>query len=394
MTRLWQRLTALDRDLILIFLGLFFWGLGAFLYIFIQPLYLTELGASPQQIGLALGIGGVVTTLLYAPIGLWADRRGRKGVILAGWSLGTLAGYGFAFAPDWRWFIPAMAAYTLSNFAVSVLNGYVASKAQPEQRSLVYALISTGFSIGSILSPALGGWIGEQYGLRMVYLIAAMLFTCSTLIMCFISPQQPEPQATSASAWALLRDRTLLWHIVFVLLLFFAVDVGLILAPKFLAEVRGLDLTQIGSLGTVSAIGVLILAPLISKVGGSRRLAIGAGTLITLLSVILLLWLPGFVALVVAFFFGGGNRLIRAPVLARFTHLLTPATMSFGLGLQQTAIQIGLAASPYVAGVLYAQNVYWPFYAGGISLILVLGMTALLPNARPATNVLQPVQEA
>jgi MFS family permease len=378
-----HRLRSLDRDLLLISFSLFLWGFGAFLYTYIQPLYLTRLGATPQQIGLALGLGGLVTAAAYAPIGLWADRRGRKGVILAGWLLGTSAGYGFALAPDWRWFIPAMAAYTLSNFAVSVLNGYVASKAEPEQRAFVYALISMGFSAGSIIAPAVGGWVGERYGLRMVYFAAALLYTFSTLAMCFIRPQQAEAQATAGNARAMLHDRVIRWHLFFIFALFFAVDLGQILAPKYLEEVLGLDVAEIGWLGTISAVGVLILSPLLSRFGGGNRLAIATSQGLALVSVALLAWAPSLSFLFIAFFMGGGNRLVRPLALARFANLLTPATMGFGLGLQQTASQIGLALAPYAAGVLYAYRPTWPFYAGFIALGVTLLLTGYLPARRP-----------
>ena len=375
-----RRLSTLDRDLSLICLSLFLWGLGAFLYTYIQPLYLTQLGATPEQVGLALGLGGLLTAVLYAPIGLWADRRGRKGVILAGWSLGTAAGYGFAFAPDWRWFIPAMAAYTLSNFAVSVLNGYIAARTTPDQRAFVFALISMGFSAGSIAAPAIGGWIGEQFGLRTVYLVAAVIFTLSTVSMLFIRPQPAEPQASASSARAIMRQRTILIHLFYLFLLYFAVDVGFVLAPKFLEELRGLTVAQIGWLGTISAIGTLILAPLISRFGGGGRLALAIGQLLSLMSLALLAGAPALPASMIAFFCGGGSRLVRAPALARFANLLTPTTLGFGLGLQQTASQFGLALSPYLAGILYAHNPSWPFYVGMMALVGTLGLTVLLPE--------------
>jgi MFS family permease len=68
-------------------------------------------------------------------------------------------------------------------------------------------------------------------------------------------------------------------------------------------------------------------------------------------------------------------------MLASFARLLTPATMSFGMGLQQTATQLGLAVSPYLAGLLYAYNPSWPFYAGLLALAVTLTATALLPQA-------------
>src|SRR5690606_37084336 len=101
--------------------------------------------------------------------------------------------------------------YTLSNFAVSVLNGYIASKTTPEQRAFVYSLTAMGFAAGSIIGPAVGGWIGERYGLRMVYLSAAIIFTASTLAMGLIRSQPVEPQATSSQARSLLRHAHIRW---------------------------------------------------------------------------------------------------------------------------------------------------------------------------------------
>ena len=60
------------------------------MFLYIQPLYIASLGANPEQIGLTLASSGLMVILLYIPIGLWADRRGRKPVILAGWFLGWL----------------------------------------------------------------------------------------------------------------------------------------------------------------------------------------------------------------------------------------------------------------------------------------------------------------
>jgi predicted MFS family arabinose efflux permease len=376
-------LTGLDRDFILIYLSILLWGFGLFLYIYIQPLYITQLGATPEQVGLALGLGSLFVTVLYAPIGLWADRRGRKTVILAGWTLGTVAGFGFALAPDWRWFIPAMAVYTLSNFAVSVLNGYIVAKApSAEARGQIFALLSSGSAIGSILAPAVGGWVGEQYGLRAVYLTAACFYVLSTVAIALIRPQPAEPQATGANARGLLRERSVIWSLLLVFGIFFAVEVGQVLAPKFLQEVRGLSIHQIGWLGTASAVGVMVLSLALSRLRGEGRHALILSQVAAWVGVALLMWTASWPGLLIAFFIAGSNRLVRPPALVQFSRLLTPATMSFGMGLQQTASQIGLALAPYVAGLLYARNPSWPFIAG----LVAIGLTCALSIIWPATS--------
>jgi predicted MFS family arabinose efflux permease len=390
-----QRFSTFDRDIWLIYLSSLLWGFGLFLYNYIQPLYITQLGASPEQVGLALGVGGFAVIFLYAPLGLWADRHGRKQVMVIGWSLGTLATFGFALAPDWRWFIPLMGVYILSNFAVSVMNGYVATLATGQRRAEVFAFISSGPALGSILAPALGGWIGEQFGLRTVYFCAAVMYTFSTLAVAAVRAQPLEPQANRSNAGALLRRRTFLWHILFLFVLFFAVDVGQILAPKFLQEVRGLDVHEIGWLGTASAIGSMLLMLAISRLPSHGLLPLLLSQLAAVVGVATMAFAPGFAPLLFAFFISGSNRVVRPPTIVRIARLLTPATMSFGLGIQMAATQLGLALSPAVAGVLYGRSPALPFYVGlgALGLTLLLTFTLSAAEKQTETVILEPVKE-
>jgi predicted MFS family arabinose efflux permease len=203
------------------------------------------------------------------------------------------------------------------------------------------------------------------------------------------------PQATTGSARALLRDRVFLWHILFVFVIFFAVDVGQILAPKYLEEVRGLTVHQIGWLGTVSAIGVMLMMLAIGKLPSEGRLPLLMSQLAALIGVALMAFVPGFLPLLMAFFVGGNNRIARPPTLVRIARLLTPATMSFGLGIQQTAMQLGLALSPYVAGLLYTHDPALPFYAGLVALGFAILLTFTLPGqaSQPSLVSLEPLQE-
>lgn len=390
-----KRFSTFDRDIWLIYLSSLLWGFGLYLYNYIQPLYITQLGATPEQVGLALGLGGFVVIFLYAPVGLWADRHGRKQVMVTGWSLGTLAAFGFALAPDWRWFIPLMGIYILSNFAVSVMNGYIATLATGQRRAEVFAFISSGPALGSILAPAIGGWIGEHFGLRTVYFCGAVMYALSTLAVAAVRPQPLEPQANSSNARFLLRSRAFLWHIFFLFLLFFAVDVGQILAPKYLQEVRGLDVHQIGWLGTAGAVGSMLLMLVIGRLPSHGPLPLLVSQLAAWLGVATMAFMPGFGPLLVAFLISGGNRVVRPPAIVRIARLLTPATMSFGLGLQQAATQLGLALSPFVAGLLYGRQPALPFYVGlaalGVTLLLTFTLSAA--EQQPEVGSLEPLQE-
>jgi predicted MFS family arabinose efflux permease len=357
------------------------WGFGISLFLYIQPLYIASLGASPAQIVLVLGLSGGLVTFLYIPIGLWADRRGRKPVILAGWGLGAAATFAIALAPDWRWLIPAMSVYMLSNFAMPAFHGYIAASDRGGNLSRTMAVIAAGSSIGSIVSPALGGWIGEQFGLRAVYLCAAVAFTLSTLALWGLTDQPAERHVVTGSPVQLLSNRSFLWQVLFILLLFFAIDLGQVMMPKFLEDVRGLSVGQIGWLGTAGSLGVVLFSLVLGHLPVERREALLLGQLLALTAGVLVLRTPLPAFILLAYFVHGNNRVVRPLVIGRLARNLDSTTMSFGYGFYETAMRLGLAMSPLVAGLLYARQPTWPLYAGVAGLSLTMLLTFTLPAA-------------
>lgn len=381
------------RDQLLIYLSTLLWGFGMSLFIYIQPLYIAELGATPEQIGLVLALSGLIVPLLHIPIGLWADRHGRRPLVRAGWLLGALATFAIAAAPDWRWVIVGLTAYQLSNFAMPAFYGYLAASTPSSSLNRVLAIITSSFAIGSITAPALGGWIGEQWGLRAVYFWAAVAFSLSTLTIWPITDPPAESRSHSVGPRQLVSNRTFIWQIAFIFLLFFALEVGQVMIPNYLEDVRGLRLSQIGWLGTLGSLGVMLFSLALSHLPSERRGSLLLSQLVALTALILLLNTPVLFFIGLAYFIHGSNRLVRPIVDARLVHSLTPATLSFGYGFREMAMRSGLAAAPYVAGLLYAYHPTWPLVAGIIGLILTLLLTFTLPADARAHNpaaLLQP----
>ena len=88
----------MKRDLILVGIAMFAWGMGEGLFIFFQPIYLEELGADPILIGTILGGFGLAMTLSHIPAGILADRIGRKPLMVAAWATGTITCWMMALA--------------------------------------------------------------------------------------------------------------------------------------------------------------------------------------------------------------------------------------------------------------------------------------------------------
>jgi len=377
--RWWRTLT---RDQRLLFINSTATGFGVALFLYLQPLYIKSLGATPSQIGFALGASGLIVTLLYIPLGMRADRRGRKPLIVWGWFLSAVMTLIMGLAPDWRWFIPAYALYLLSNFAVPALQGYTAATSTPREVGRLFALLALGNSAGSIVAPAIGGWIGETFGLRAVYVIASLVFALDTvLVLTRLSPQATvATQSPRAHIGQVLGNRRFILELAFIFLMFVATDVGTVMAPNFLEDVRGLSVAQIGALSSVGTLGIAALTFIIGRLPTERRTPLfisqGAG----LAALLLWLMMPGLLWIGVASFISGGNRLFRPLASGRLVSTLNAETMSLGFGFFQTAQQLGLTIAPYLAGLLYTRDPHWPLWAGVIGLLAAMGLTAILPS--------------
>ncbi len=183
----------MNRDLILVVLSLLTWGIGEGMFISFQPLYLQEMGADPVRIGAILGGMGLAMAIAQAPAGYLADRFGRKPIIVAAWFLGLVSTGIMALATSLPFFVAGLLLYGLTAWVSTPMNSYVSSARGTLSVGRVLTLVSATYHGGAILGPLLGGWIGEQWGLRYTFFGAWIIFLVSTGFVVFIRPQAVVP---------------------------------------------------------------------------------------------------------------------------------------------------------------------------------------------------------
>src|SRR5512141_2796697 len=96
----------MSRDIKLVTLALFLWGSGEGLFLYIMPLYMQQLGATPQEIGTVLGLAAFLTACSFIPGGLLADRFDATKVLTWGSAIGAHASLRTGLAPTSHVFIP------------------------------------------------------------------------------------------------------------------------------------------------------------------------------------------------------------------------------------------------------------------------------------------------
>ncbi|UCD43143.1 MAG: MFS transporter, partial [Chloroflexota bacterium] len=191
----------MKRDLILIGIAMFAWGLGEGLFIYFQPIYLEQLGADPIMIGTILGGFGLAMTISHIPAGYLADRIGRKPLMVAAWATGTIAAWVMALAPSLPVFVVGLFIYGMTLFVMSPLQSYLTAARGSLSVGRVITLMSAGFNLGAVIGPLLGGWIGDQFGLQQAYVVAGVIFVLSLIVISFISPQPVERAAPAEGGY-------------------------------------------------------------------------------------------------------------------------------------------------------------------------------------------------
>jgi DHA1 family tetracycline resistance protein-like MFS transporter len=180
-------------------------ALGFGLVVPIVPALVLELsgqGASGAALWVGLLLAGfAIMQFACAPIlGGLSDRFGRRPVLLL-----SLAGVGInylllAWAPSLAWLFLGRLIAGATAASAATASAYIADVTPPQQRAGRFGLIGAMFGIGFILGPALGGVLGA-YGLRLPFIVSAVLAGCNVLYGLFVLPESLPPERRRAFDW-------------------------------------------------------------------------------------------------------------------------------------------------------------------------------------------------
>ncbi len=362
--------------------ALFIWGLGEGTFFFFQPLYLAELGADPFEIGQILGGVGIAMTIVHIPAGYLADKIGRRPLLRFSWMAGLLSTIMMASARTLPLFAAALILYSLTTFVISPLNSYVTAARGKWTVERALTLISATFSLGMVSGPLIGGWLGDHFGLRSLYIAAVCIFSVSTVLIFSLPPQPLHRSAKEFSPKLLLKNKRYLGFLLLIFFVVFALVLPQPLAQNFLQEERGLSLSQIGILGSLGGIGNVALNLVLGQMGA--RAGFLLAQLATALFALFLWRGSGMGIYGFAYFLLGGYRAARSLAAAHVNSLIDDAQMGLAYGLTETANAFPMILAPPLAGYLYAIDPVAPL-SFGVLLIFSGIILTLVFFPRPRT---------
>ncbi len=149
------------------------------------------IGAVPalNQVALALGI------FLLLPLG---DRFSNRRLVSLFVALQFLSLVVMAFAEDFIWFVAGSTILGFFTIAPYLLPAYVSKRVEPEQLGRATAALTTGIIAGILLARTGGGFVGEHFGWRSVYFVAASLMFAVSLLVPFVMDERRTEDSDTA----------------------------------------------------------------------------------------------------------------------------------------------------------------------------------------------------
>jgi MFS family permease len=341
----------MSPSLLLVGASLFTWGIGEGMFLYFVPLYLQQLGADPILIGTVFSAFGFVMMLAHIPAGYLSDKLGRRPLIRAAWILGLVATWVMALGPSLELFIAGFVLYGVTGFVSSPLFSYVTAARGQLTAGRAMTLTSAMYNLGAVIGPISGGWIGEQFSLRTIFMIAALVFVLSSVLVLFLKPQPRDLHDDQNNVRTLLANTRFLGYIGVVFFMMFAMYVPQPLTPNFLQNERGISLSQMGAIGSIGNFGNVVFNLVLGQLNAGVGLALGQ---VCVALFALLIWKgTGQPWYVLGYFLMGGYRAARMLAMAQVRLLIHQSQMGLAYGMSEAGSAMALILAPLLAGYLY-----------------------------------------
>jgi MFS family permease len=376
----------LNRNLPFVAIALLLWGFGEGMFFNFVPIYLdTQFLLSESQIGLVLGAFGFSMAITHIPAGRLSDKIGRRPLLIGAWLLGLGSTIVMGLAQALPVFLIGLFSYGLTAFVSSPLSSYVTAARGKWEIATVLSLTTATFGLGMALGALTGGWVGDHYGMRMSFLIAAGVFVVSNVFMFLIEGQPLDHHDLEAPPLHLGQNRPFMVLMAVLALAIFAMYIAQPLTPNFLNGVRGLSLSDTGKIFTAGALGNSLMAMFFSRIP-PRRGFILAQILVILFAVCI--WkgtaLPVFM---IGYFLLGGFRAGRPMMMAQARELVHDSQMGISYGVMETISAVIFILTPPLAGIIYERDPMILYPIGIVLLVISILVSYFFSPRKVAVTV-------
>ncbi|WP_312472252.1 multidrug efflux MFS transporter NorA [Neobacillus sp.] len=380
--------------LAIVLMNLFIAFLGIGLVIPVTPTIMNELNLSGSVVGYMVA-AFAVTQLIVSPIaGRWADRFGRKRMIINGLIIFSISEFLFGIGNTVEvLFISRMLGGVSAAFVMPAVTAFIADITTVDTRAKALGYMSAAISTGFIVGPGVGGFLAE-IGSRLPFFFAAGLglFAAILSIIALREPERyTENKEVTGKKTGIKRIFAPMYFISFMIILIsqfglaaFESLFALFVDHKFGFTSKDIAIMISGG-GIIGAIVQVALFDNFTKWWGEIRLIRYSLILSTILVFLITFVNTYFTILLVTITVFLGFDLIR-PALTTYLSKIAGNEQGFVGGMNSMFTSIGNVIGPIIGGILFDIDLNYPFYFATVLLASGIGLTLAWkgPAYRPA----------
>jgi DHA1 family multidrug resistance protein-like MFS transporter len=347
----------------------------------ILPAYLKSIGQGGTAAGLMIAIFAGAQLIMSPIAGKWADKYGRRVMIIAGLSGLALSMFVFYFSDSVVvLYVSRVIGGVGAALLIPAIFAYIADITTMDQRAKGNSLISAAMSLGIVIGPGIGGFLAD-FGLKMPLLISAIVGSAAVVFSVFVLKEsKPEDSEVSESKQeSMVKEivqsfkKPYFIPLVITLVMSFGLVayesvLGLFVDNEFGATPQDIAwmITATGIVGVV--VQLFVVDKLVTRFGEINVLTIflGVASIGFFLSMIASSYIMFFGITLLIFL----SSSILRPVLTTLISKNAGEEQGFAMGMNNAYMSIGNILGPLLAGVLYDVHIIYPFILGFIVLLV------------------------
>lgn len=154
------------------------------------PIFCKEIGISSVGYGIIVGAVGLSRFLSNVPAGWLADKFGRRPLLISGPAITAIGIVGMGLSSS---FFPFLGCRILTGVggALDMTAGqlYLSDISTPKNRARIFAPAVIAFSSGSVVGPAVGGWLAGHFSIQIPFFVVSTCIVGVVLINYLVLPE-------------------------------------------------------------------------------------------------------------------------------------------------------------------------------------------------------------
>jgi MFS family permease len=331
-----------------------------------QPIYITELGATPMELGYVSSLGGVASTLVTIPLGWLADRYGIKKTLISG--LVVAMGYAlFGAANQWQTTALALMISTLAIQGIMTICPMICGHSLAgDERATGMQLCDTVVAFPRFIAPVVGAFLITRFGgisvqgIRPLFWIesAGLLLAALIVYLLFSNPVRldaGEPPKLLEGLKRVLDEGKMVKRWVTLSMLSSIPVVMAVYIPLYARDIKGASQYTLGLMDSAFWLLIFLTAiplGLAADKYGKKKI-IYLLTPLYVLSLLLLIYAPSDIFLVASGLLSGTIWLTLVTQVSVWGDLVPPELLGSWSGLLGLARGLVGVLSPVLGGFLW-----------------------------------------